>query len=610
MKDYFPPKEKSYTYLQTNRSDVLGSLWSTFNLDFQSNLGVMRLAQKLVTVTTSVDDADLGVPSAFEFFDGGWWAICGTRVFRDLFEDIYSGFTEDTSTNAQTNYDTFYSDFGVFDARLWSTTSDKLFSKAGIADGDAWVQRDSFTSATLHKLAYLKKFNRLYYVATGTTIRSIDTTNVVASSGDYFIDLGTSNGRITTIVSDSQNIWIGMLEPVNGTPSTGTVGTILQWDGISAQVTNEFKVTAGAILAMTVLNTVPYAVDSEGRVLKYSGFAFEEVGRLPVNRTLLAGATRITITDGRFVHFNGLTATKNNTLLISVKNLNGDNGATINENLPSGIWELDLATGNFTHRYSFTYKPYSSSTITDFGQNKVTQVGAIKVNPMTSTFSAGRATIVAGAKVYTDATSTRSAIFADSAASPDTDTEGQKRGYFVTDWFNSSEIESKWGRLWMTHRRFLNSTDKAVFKYRLNEEDPVYATITWTSTTTFTTTTDVSAYGPTASGFNGTTGGEVEVIQGTGGGSCTHILSVVNNGGTYTVTLDDTVTGATGTAKVRLQKWIKLFPEVTGQVKSWEQMAIGGNNIRIQVKGVLVWTGNGEFYKAAIFSNEDIKITA
>ncbi len=145
-------------------------------------------------------------------------------------------------------------------------------------------------------------------------------------------------------------------------------------------------------------------------------------------------------------------------------------------------------------------------------------------------------------------------------------------------------------------------------KYRVNEEEPVYATITWTSTTTFTTTTDVTAYGPNAAGFNGTQGGEVEIIQGTGGASCAHITNIVNNAGTYTVTLETAITGVTGTAKARFQKWIKLNPEAIGQVKSYEQQSIGANNVRIQIKGCLTFTGNGEFYKLAMVSNTDQSI--
>lgn len=707
MKYFFPPKNQNFNFLQTNRSDDLGSIWSSFNLDFQSNLGVIRLSPKLVTTTTSSDDAKLGIVSAFEYFDDRWWAIAGNYIFRNSNELITNIFSVDTSgyavgdsttqfditnpsgttfrytydltgtdpgiststfpvgatvvisvnnfnvnnngtftvtgsgsdyfevTNAfgfvesnktigatgyltvyggtiGTNYNTQYSDFETFNSRLWATTSNSLYSKESGSGTGRWVKRDSLSAGTLHKLSYFKKFNRLYYVDTETTISSIDTSNVVANTigQDYFIDLTSSIGYITTIESSSQYQWIGTLKLDNSTTSSNTQGSILQWDGITAQVTNEYLLETAGCLAIVMVKDIPHAIDTEGRILKYSGYSFEEIQRLPINRTLLTDATVAGSTNGRFVHFNGMVATKNNTIQILINNLNNNSAGDVAENIPSGIWELDLSTLNFTHRSAITLKSLSSSTITDYGQNRVVGVGALKLNTLSSNNSAGRSTTLCGVKYYTDATSTKTGIFIDSPANASTDNEGQKRGYFVTTWFNTTEIEDKFERLWEVHKRFLTESDKIVYKYRLIEEEPLLADITWTSTTTFTTTTDVSAYAPTATGFNGTQGGEVEILQGTGSGSCTHISSIVNNAGTYTVTLDTAVTGVTGTAKARFQKWIKLNQEVaSGLVKSWSQMAIGANNTQIQTKCCMEFTGDMEFHKLAIFSNEDIKIT-
>ncbi len=612
MKYFFPPKNQNYRFLQTNRSDDLGSIWSSFNLDFQSNLGVIRLSQKMVTNTTSSDDAQLGLPVAFEYFDTVWWAVCNTCVFKNTSVNLTTGFVEDTSTGAQTDYSQFYSDLCLFDNRLWSTTTDNLYSKAADGSGTGtWTSRDALSGGVVHKMAYLKKFNRLYYGDTATTISSIDTANTPANTtGDYYIDLGTSTGTINTLVSTGTDIFIGMQVNSNASDAKNSYASILQWDGISSQVSNEYALNAGACMALTVLEGVVYAFDSEGRILKYTGYSFKEIGRLPINRTLLFGAT-FSGDPSKFCHYNGFTSTKNNTLLVNISNLNWDTNLSVNENLPSGIWEFDLDTNNFTHKYSYTLKSLASSTITDYGQNKLVGVGAVKTNNLSlgNTRTGGRSTILSGVNYYTDATTEKSGIYIDSPSNPSSNTEGQKRGYYVTTWFTSSEVQDKFERLWDTHKRFLTSTDKIVYKYRLIEEDPIQATITWTSTTTFTTTTDVSAYAPTATGFNGTSGGEVEVLQGTGSGSCTHISSIVNNAGTYTVTLDTAVTGVTGTAKARFQKWIKLYPDVTGLVKSWESIAIGGYNTQIQIKCCMEFTGDMEFHRLAIFSNEDIKIT-
>jgi hypothetical protein len=70
-----------------------------------------------------------------------------------------------------------------------------------------------------------------------------------------------------------------------------------------------------------------------------------------------------------------------------------------------------------------------------------------------------------------------------------------------------------------------------------------------------------------------------------------------------------TGTGVTGTAKARFQKWIKLR-EITTQGLSYGQSPIGKQDIRIQIKGILEWTGDCEFIKSIIDSDEFLKISA
>lgn len=611
MKTSFPQENKNYQ--QNNRTNIypLGNLWSTFNIDLQSNLGVIRLAQKLVTNTTSSDDTDLGLPIAFEYFDDRWFAICGTRVFKNTSEALTTTFSEDASTGAQTNYDPNLSDLEVFDDRLWSSTVSNLYSKATGSGTGTWTDRHTFASSSAtHLIKYFKKFDRLYFIDNVDTVSSINAANTVADTpDDYSIALGDSIGELSAIEVTSQFIWLGTTKVSNSSAGNGNIGTIGQWDGISAQLTNEYALNAAGCIALTVLEDIPYAIDSEARILKYTGFSFEEIARLPVDRTLLTGATSTGFTNGRFVHPNGFVATKNKTLLILVNNKNGDANSTINENFPSGIWEVDLITGNCTHRYSPTLKAFSSDTITDFGQNRILSPGGLKMNTLSSASTDGRSTMICGFGYYTDATSTKTGIFIDSPAKPDTDHEGQKRGYVVSDWFESSEVASAWDDWWISYRQFLNSSDNITVKYRNVEESPVEASITWVNTTSFTVLNSavvVSNY------WTSGTGNEVEILQGTGSGACVHITNAVNNAGTWTVTIDEAVTGVTtGTAKARFQKWIKVFPTYTmDQLRSFNQFTIGSNSApRIQIKTCFSFTGNGEFYKAILTSNEDIIAT-
>lgn len=589
---YFPALNKDYTYLQTNRSDDIGSLWSSMGLDFQSNLGTMRVAPRMLTATTTVGLGNLGLPVAFAYSQNALWAVAGSRVFVSSTAPN-SGWAEDGSASAATDYDG-KSDLAVFKGDLYASTTDELLSKSSLVG--AWTSRDTLSiGSTAHPLCYFSVYNRLYYGYDSTTVKSIDTSAVV-SSGSYQLDISsTSYGSILGMVATSTSIWISCI----GNTSDGTeFGSILQWDGISAQITKPFPFKARYIQAMCVYKDVVYAMDGNGILSKFDGYTFSELGRLPFVSP---------IPTTTYVQRNGMIPTKNGTILVMVQNLNSGATSTYPENIPSGIWEWSEDFG-FTHKFSPSYTPASSlSSISDFGQNIISAPGALfDVSTILPSGSGRNGTVLAGATYYTNASTTTNAIFVD-----DSTNTVQKKGYFVTTWFNADNIQDNWSRLWSTFRRFLTATDSIVFKYRITEEDPLLATITWVNTTSFTTTTNVSAYAPTATGFNGTQGGEVEILQGTGGASCAHITEVTNNAGTYTVTLDTAITGATtGTAIARFQKWIKLNPtSEPAQISSYLQSGIAASNIRIQVKGCLTFTGNGEFYKLILASNEDIKVT-
>ncbi len=704
MKTYFPPQDQNF--LQTNRSNKLGNLWSSLGLDFQSNLRKIRLGKKLVINTGSADDADLGRPVAFKFGLGVWWAICGTRMFKTADSLATSAFSEDTTayfsvgaadsrfdvtnpggttfrytydgtgtdpgitaltfpigasviisggsgfaagnegtftvtgsganyfevTNAagvveadktitasdyiavsggslSTSFSTEVSDMETFDDRIWVTTTVGLYSRSSTSA--PWILQVSFSGATTHRpLVYFQRHNRLYFKYSGVSVGSIDEDDVaVISTGDFFIDLGNTVAVITTLEATGDYIFIGSRAGIS-VVNSGLKGTINQWDGISS-ATTEHPLESVACLAMAIDNKIPYAIDANGRILEYTGYTFKETQRFPIDKVLLNVSLETTPTNGRFVHPNGFISSGNGTLLVLVNNLMEDAGATILENLPSGVWELDLATKNFTHKHSFNLKKNSSSTILDYGQNRILGAGALASVTSSVNSSAGRSTILAGASFYTTASATASAIFIDSPENPTTDNEGQRRGYTVQTWIDASDITEVWQRIWEAHCRFENSADKASFKFRFTEDAPVEATITWSNETQFTTTTDVSAYDPSEEPFDGIYGGEVEILQGTGGGSCTHISSVEEDGGTYTVTLDTAVTGVSGTAKARFQKWRKLLPESTGQDLEHGSFPVSDDpSVRIQVKMVLELTGDGEFYKYVVQSEPDLKITA
>jgi hypothetical protein len=86
----------------------------------------------------------------------------------------------------------------------------------------------------------------------------------------------------------------------------------------------------------------------------------------------------------------------------------------------------------------------------------------------------------------------------------------------------------------------------------INVNSTGYWRATWTSTTTFTTTQADMA--------SAVVGDEIEILRGAAGGLLAHITEIVNNSGTYTVTIDETfdqyITGDVSTFVFR--NWTKF----------------------------------------------------
>lgn len=592
-----PPRETK-RLVQTNRGKIFGNLWSSFNLELQDSPGLIRVGTKMKLNTGSGTQANLGFPVAIQYFDTRMWALCGDRVFKNNASDAITAFVEDASTNFVTTYDKNYADMLTFNQTLVATADTILWSKATGSGTGAWTNRGTLTTSTNHKLCYFKKYNRLYVMDNKIEIKSTDTSwTALTTSGNYYINLGDEVGRAITMVATSDRIFIGTLKPTNNIDNAVQKAAILEWDGISNQISVEHKIESQGVLAMTLLNDIPYIMDANGVLRAFTGNSFQEVGRLPVTKEMLSSA-RSTFNE-RFIHPNGLISTKNGTILALINNLISDNAGSVNENMASGIWEWSQENG-FVHKTSITYQPVATTTITDNGQNRVAKVGAIANTDIYSTSASGRGTMMCGAQYYTDASSTAFGLFVDAPIPTDnvTTTESKKFGYFVTQWIQSPNLKEIWQKVAVKYRKLLDSSDRIIVKYRTTEASPSYVDITWVNTTSFTTTTDVSAL----------TGYEVEIIQGTGSGKCAHITSVSYSAPNYTVNLDETFTGVTtGTAKARLQAWTKVL-EVSDQVTESVMTTLGKISERIQLKVCMQFTGDGEVHEVILVNTANQKL--
>lgn len=585
------PNRETKILRQVNRGNILGELWSSFNLDLQSNLGAIRVSPRLSINTAGASNQ--GRMVAARTFDQRIFAICGTRVFKNSAYNFVSSFAEDASTGAVTDYDPLGSDMENFNSTLVVTSDGAVLSKAANGSGTgAWTSRAtlSVTSNGIHKLCYFQRHNRVYYLDGDNVIKSMDTSWSEATSGDYYLSLSSNYGIFNTMATDIDNIWIGTIHSNPTSTLRGMTGaSILRWDGQTSAVF-EYKIKAQGVQALCKDDSgVMHAIDSNGSLLRFDGGAFTEIARLPLDKKLLKNAADYGYNS--FVHPNGFTYSRNGTFLVLVNNLNGDNGGTINENLPSGIWEYHPDTG-FVHRQSASYNAVGGDVNQDFGQNRVADVGALYAPDIYSTSATGKPTLIAGINYYSDASTEVSGIFVDEPLD-----DVQKYGYFVTTWLTSQGIKDTWARIWTKHRQLLDSGDKIIIKSRVREVAPTEISITWVNTTSFTTATDLTGY----------EGYEVEVIQGDGSGKCSHITTIAydDQAELYTITVDETYVGiTTNTAKARVQDWKKLG-SVTGQSDESYSMNIDETSERIQLKVCMQFTGEDEVHEIAVVNKQD-----
>jgi len=97
-------------------------------------------------------------------------------------------------------------------------------------------------------------------------------------------------------------------------------------------------------------------------------------------------------------------------------------------------------------------------------------------------------------------------------------------------------------------------------------------------------------------------GDEVEVTRGTGGGQIEHITAISYSNPTYTVTLENAVTGATGTASARFQKWKKIGT-ASNQTIDFSGFPIEKPSNWIQLKVVMYFTGKDELNEVELKSD-------
>lgn len=576
-------------FKQVANSDILGNIWSSFNLDLSENVGRIRVSGRGKLVTGSGTLANMETPVAFWYYrhsSDRIWCIAGSRVFYNT-GDPDDTFIEDATASTPTDLNDGC-DAALFNGGFYISGSGNLYKfLAGTWSTVSTAPNGGDASVCVFA-------NRFYSSQSSSQIYSCDTTDTVVeptsspNTNLYTLNIGDFAGgladdnKITCIRAASDRIWIATINTGGSTASmSGNRGRVFEWDGVSTRPSKVYELDSMGALSMVIKDDIPHITDANGKLLKFNGSSFEEVARLPISQSRYfnnpAGST-----TQRFIHPKGMEL-RDDKICLLINNENSD--ASINENIPSGVWEYDENIGLY-HRHSI-----GIADGTDFAQNRLSEVGALFWSKSASDTD-NDGDLMCGARYFTSATVTAYGVFINN-----TKDTLKKVGYFVTTKIDSNSVTDSWQKIYVKHKRLLDASDRISIKYRTTEATAIEGTITWTSTTTFTSTLGLSSIA---------VGDEVEVTAGTGGGQIEHISAITENAGTYTVTLENAVTGATGTGKARFQKWIRAgTADITGQVEDIAEQAIAVISNWIQIKCVMYFTGKDEINELELVNQPD-----
>ena len=547
------PKGKAWN--QVNKGDLLGSIWSSRNINLEKKEGYVIPSEKLI-VTSLSGETDNPTDLATGFCKvqgtvGGlastrWWTCAGTSVYQTGtengdFDVDDSGSLPTTSGKADTDIIAFNNRlYLVDDDNLWRRTSSTYTLVSGSMTGDS---------------SKLVQYGDRLYIAGADKIYSMDVGETVATSGAYTVNFANNqdfdNHVISCIRATSNGIWFATIN------SKGGRGKVAFWDGVTADTIEFYKeLESGMAMAMSIKDDVPYILDNRLVLMAFNGSYFEEVGRMDNGNKKLYRFDATSSND-RWIHHNGMQ-TINDEILMAINSRTEDTSDTQSIRFPSGIYAYNPKYGIY-HKNSFTSQT-DSATVLDQGQVEVVEVGALfsLFDDEENNGINDQSDFLVGFAYKSDNSTTKYAIAKHDARGGDMNsTNKAEASVVVTTKLTADEVLETWEKLYLFTRPLQNTTDKLVLKYRKQEYTPTEVDITWVDTTSFTSTDANLAGIKTA--FEADAEYEVEGLQGDGAGYLSHVTNITESTGTYTVTIDETIAGmTTNTARVRFDRWNKV----------------------------------------------------
>lgn len=546
------------TFKQVNRGEKLGDIYASRNIDLERDWGKIRASSPVFAETLSSASASYPQSTPFAFAKAvgtisasttdRFWTVASdgtnTRIFQT--SSVLGSFTLDAgSPNLAGDPDE--TDILAFNSKLYVASGANLYSRNS---GTTWTTVSTGLQNDKHLLSV---YGDRLYISNDQEVYSLDTSDVLATSGSYTLNIdiaGNSYLSISTMRSGQNGLWIGTYN------ADGGRAKVIFWDGVTENAPDQtYKVEASGIVAMTLKDEVPYVLGSNGVLFRFNGSYFEEVARFAFGDLFPYGFDFFS-THEHFVHPNGMIVVRDE-ILMAVNNRTGEDDANedpVPTRVPSGVWAWSEDTGLY-HKHSLPMNGDTVEDVTDYGQVELVEAGAMfplyESDKADDNFEQSDFFVGYGFKATNSTTKYAVGVNRKRFTVTGQDTFNQA-SLIITPFLTAEEVLETWTKFWVR-----GESTKMLVSYRTQEYTAVEANITWVNTTSLTTTS--TDFATIKTNFEAGIEYEFEGLQGDGAGQIAYITNITENAGTYTVTLDQTITGATtNTARARFDRWTKI----------------------------------------------------
>jgi hypothetical protein len=411
--------------------------------------------------------------------------------------------------------------------------------------GSWWITKQAQTALTqnvLNRPIDYFPFVRIGVVGSGNFIHTITRTTDTQNHGVTAKRLVLPNYlNIRHIFHTNNREWILTDHKYGG------IAQVAEWDGSSTTYNNIYDAHAVSALSGVDYYGSPIILNSNGQFLEFDGVRMVPMVRngqkiaLPLdNGVSLASGTDTSMTVA--VAPRGMSVGEDRLIYINLKQ-----GNTASERYSAGVWCLDPLIGRLYNKYSIGR--YGDSV--DYGHQEIATPGALYwINSNIS-----ERNLLAGGTINTTGTAgEQTGIW----LLENTTSTTLSKGYIITQFIQAEEVQEMWDSLWLRFKKFATTGSQFIGKAKgtnslqLANKKPLQATITWTSTTTFTLTL-------ASADDSLSVGDEVEILNGVNSGLLAHITEISGaHGALQTITIDETATTGSSTSKARFERWKKL----------------------------------------------------